>query len=476
MRGVRVMVDEQQQLRALTEEVETLREILDHAYECIVVVDRDGQITRMNRTYEEVLGLVPGSAVGKHVTEVIENTRMHLVARTGVAEVGWTQKVKGIERIVQRIPFVRNGQVVGAVGKFMFKDMAELRALTQRVGLLESKVELYEQELKQIRGARFTFDNIIGRSEALAAVKQLAMRGAQSQASILLLGESGTGKELFAQAIHQCSGRAAGPFVRLNCAAIPADLLESELFGYESGAFTGARKGGKPGKLELANRGTILLDEIGDMPLAMQAKILRAVQEKEIERVGGVHTLRVDVRIIAATNADLEQRVAEGRFREDLYYRLNVIAIKLPPLRERPDDIPQLVEHGLAQLSEEQGLPLRHLTPALMERLIGYRWPGNVRELFNLLERLVSVSDGPEIGLTDLPPSLALRLTGDAGRTDPVSSAGVGAPLEQSVAQAERLALQQALTSARGSKAAAARLLGIHRSTLYEKLAKYGLA
>lgn len=471
------MAGEADRIRALSAEVETLQEILDHAYECIVVVDQDGIITWMNRTYEEFLNIAQGSAIGRYVADVIENTRMHLVARTGIPEIGWTQRIKGQQRIVQRIPIVRGGQVVGAVGKFMFKDIAEFRALSQRVGLLESKVEFYEQELKSIRGARYTFDQIIGNSDALAQAKRLALRAAQSQASILLVGESGTGKELFAHAIHQSSTRAAGPFVRVNCAAIPPDLLEAELFGYDEGAFSGARKGGKPGKLELAHRGTILLDEIADMPLAMQAKILRAVQEKEIERLGGVQTLRVDVRIIAATNADLEQRVAEGRFREDLYYRLNVISIRLPALRERAGDISLLVRHGLARMAEEQGVPPRRLTPGLLQVLEASEWPGNVRELLNLLERLVYTADTPEIGLGDLPPGLAHRLR-------PVAATGVPAGLETrttgsdlvwSVAEAERAALRQALETCRGSKAKAARLLGIHRSTLYDKLCKYGM-
>ncbi|HEY3365120.1 MAG TPA: sigma 54-interacting transcriptional regulator [Symbiobacteriaceae bacterium] len=472
------MPDAEAQIRALEAEVATLQEIIDNAYECVVVVDRDGYITRLNRPYEELLQIPSGSALGRHVTEVIENTRMHIVVKTGVPEIGWAQRINGQDRIVQRTPIVRNGSVVGAVGKFMFKDVEELRALSQRIGLLESKVKFYEQELKQIRGAKFTFDQIVGRSQPLTQAKQLALKAAQNQASILLLGESGTGKELFAHAIHQSSGRAAGPFVKINCAAIPGDLLESELFGYEEGAFTGARKGGKPGKLELAHRGTIFLDEIGDMPMAMQAKILRAVQEREIERVGGVLTLQVDVRIIAATNADLEQRVAEGRFREDLYYRLNVIAVRLPPLRERSEDIPLLVEHGLARLAEEQGMPLRHLSPVLLEEFRRYAWPGNVRELLNLLERLVYIADGPEILPSDLPPAMAHRLQGApreerAAGTLPNPAA---TDLDISIARAERAALQQALTAARGGKAEAARILGIHRSTLYDKLHKYGFS
>lgn len=471
---------DQRRIAQLEAEVQILQEILDNAYECIVVVDRNGYIIRLNRPYEEFLGIPAGSALGKHVTEVIENTRMHLVAASGVAEVGYTQRIKGQDRIVQRIPLVRDGQVLGAVGKFMFKDMGELRALTQRVGLLESKVELYEQELKSIRGARFTFDQILGQSAALTQAKQLGLRAAQSNAAILLLGESGTGKELFAHAIHDASSRAAGPFIRVNCSAIPPDLLESELFGYEDGAFSGARKGGKPGKWELAHRGTLLLDEIADMPLAMQAKILRAVQEKEVERVGGLHPVQVDVRIIAATNADLEQRVAEGRFRADLFYRLNVISLRLPPLRERREDVPLLVRQGLARLAEEQGAPRKQIRPELMRLLEQYHWPGNVRELLNLLERLAFTVDSPEIGVADLPPALARKLQADgmvpALDGPGAAPTGAGLPLHSSVAETERRTLQQALERARGSRTAAARLLGIHRSTLYDKLRKHGLA
>ena len=469
--------DRERRIAELQAEVATLQEILDHAYECIVVVDRQGIITRMNRSYEEVLGIPSGSAVGKHVTDVIENTRMHIVASTGVPEVGWVQKIKGHDRIVQRLPFIRDGQVIGAVGKFMFKDIAELKELNQRIGHLEMKVELYEQELRSIRGSRYTFEQIVGQSVALAQAKQLARRAAQSGAAILLTGESGTGKELFAHAIHQSSSRAAAPFVRVNCAAIPPDLLEAELFGYAEGAFTGARKGGKPGKLELAHRGSILLDEIAEMPLAMQAKILRALQEKEVERVGGLHPIRVDVRVIAATNADLEQRVAEGRFREDLFYRLNVISIRLPPLREREGDILPLVQHSLARFAEEQGAPVRRISPGLIELLHQYAWPGNVRELVNLLERLVYTVDSPEIGVGDLPPLLARKLLGEAAPVRPGEEAlPTPAPsLELSRSEAERMALVRALERARGRKTVAARLLGIHRTTLYDKLRKYSL-
>lgn len=481
----------EERIQQLEQEVATLQEILDHAYECIVVVDTDGFITHLNRTYEEMLGLAPGEAIGRHVTEVIENTRMHIVARTGKAEIGHSQMVMGQERIVQRVPIIRDGRPVGAVGKFMFKDLAELRELSQRIGQLESKVAIYEAELRKIWGARYTFDQIIGTSGVLAEAKRLALRAAQSGAAILLLGESGTGKELFAHAIHQSSLRAAGPFIRVNCAAIPTDLLESELFGYEEGAFSGARKGGKPGKLELAHKGTIFLDEIGEMPLAMQAKLLRALQEKEIDRVGGVRPIQVDLRIIAATNAHLEQRVADGRFREDLFYRLNVITITLPPLRERIEDLPLLVEHGLRRLVEREGAPRRRLSPALMDRLLAYHWPGNVRELLNLLERLVYTAEGEEAGLEDLPPGWARQLGAESGGVPggwasiPMGSTfglrasgaepGASPVLHEAIAGAEREALLAALRQAKGSKSRAARLLGIHRSTLYEKMERYGL-
>lgn len=281
-------------------------EILDRVHFGVVVVDEQGVITFLNQPYAEFLGVARDDAVGRHVTEVIENTRMHLVVELGHPEIG-RQRVRGQELVVQRIPIRDDsGRIVGAFGQVMF-EVQELRDVAQRLNILESKVEYYEREIHQLRGARYTFDHIVGRSAPLTEAKRLALRAARSVSPVLLLGETGVGKELFAQAIHHAGPRRQKPLIRINCAAMPRDLVESELFGYEAGAFSGASKRGKPGKFELAHEGSLFLDEIADMPLELQAKLLRVLQEKEVERVGGTRPIAVDFRLLAATHEDLDE-------------------------------------------------------------------------------------------------------------------------------------------------------------------------
>ncbi|HWS15194.1 MAG TPA: sigma 54-interacting transcriptional regulator, partial [Candidatus Methylomirabilis sp.] len=280
--------------------VRTLEEVLSGAGEWMLVVDANGIVTMISEEYAEFNGTTVADAVGKHVTEVVENTRMHVVAKTGVAEIGEPQTIHGRELIVNRIPLKDGDRVVGAYGRVVFKTVGQLRELASKMNLLESKVKYYEEELTHLRGARYTFGSIVGAGAAITAAKEEAERASRTDSTVLLRGETGTGKELFAHAIHASGPRRAGPFIKLNCAAVPADLIESELFGYEEGAFTGARKGGKPGKFEMATGGTLFLDEIGDMPLPMQAKLLRVLQEKEVDRLGGIRSRRVDLRLIAA--------------------------------------------------------------------------------------------------------------------------------------------------------------------------------
>jgi DNA-binding NtrC family response regulator len=326
----------------------------------------------------------------------------------------------------------------------------------------------------------------------LSAVKTIA-RVADSTATVLLHGESGTGKELFARLLHDKSGRAAGPFVALNCAAIPEALLESELFGHEKGAFTGA-VGRKAGRFERADGGTLFLDEVGDLSLGAQAKVLRALQEREVERVGGEGVLRVDVRVVAATNRDLAREVALGRFREDLYYRLAVVVLTLPPLRERGDDIRLLAEHCVARFACEHRRPTRAISREALALMAAYPWPGNVRQLYNVLERALLLADGPVLlpahlppevraplqGFTALPGSLAGALAGPLAtpshgfpRYDsPLSAAGAGERLLP-LGELERRHIAHALALTGGHLARAAELLGIHRNTLRRKLQEY---
>jgi DNA-binding NtrC family response regulator len=307
-----------------------------------------------------------------------------------------------------------------------------------------------------------------GQSPAMQQALAQAQRVAQSPASVLLLGESGTGKELFAHAIHTWSARQARPFLAVNCAALTRDLLESELFGHEKGAFTGATQL-KKGKVELAQGGTMFLDEVGDMPLELQVKLLRFLQEREIERVGGTRTIPVDTRIIAATNRDLPQAIREGHFREDLYYRLNVVAITLPPLRQRREDIPALAHHYVQRFAADTKRPFTGLAPEVQERFLAYPWPGNVRELANVIERAVVLGEGPQITLEDLPPALGGAPSSLTSHTPSTRS------YHDAVAAFQRELLRQALAQAQGNHTAAARALGLQRTYFQRLLTSFHL-
>lgn len=449
----------------LLEQLETYQLILDNIHNGVLVTDADGIITHFNKPYGEFLGVDPRKLIGKHVAEVIENTRMHIVAQTGVPEINQTHEIKGQSMVVQRIPIKKDGKVIAVFGQVMFKDVRDVGKLAKRLSLLESKVQLYEQELLSLRSTRYTIDSIAGVSQTIISLKAEALRAARTNLPVLITGQSGTGKELFAQAIQHASPRRARPFVRINCAAIPRDLLESELFGYERGAFTGAKSDGKPGKFELAHKGTVFLDEIGDLPLEMQPKLLRVLEEKEFERIGGNSVIRADFRLIAASNQDLDEMAAQGRFRKDLYYRLNVIPIRIPPLKERPEDIVPLARHLLVRIAEDSHYSEIGIDPTVAEILTSYEWPGNARELSNVLERVVSNLERDTIYPCDLP--FYLNRAGD----DP--SAAQRASLKELMARTEADAIQFALKASQGNKARAAEMLGIHRTLLYKKMQKY---
>jgi PAS domain S-box-containing protein len=457
-----------------TEDIEKLRrrlEMFELIFESIhngaIVTDADGIITHFNTPYGRFLGLDPEAQVGRHCTESVENSRMHIVAQTGNAEINQSHLIKGQKMVVQRIPIKKNGKVIAVFGQVMFKDVKDVGKLARELSLLESKVKLYEEELLSLRSTRYTFDSIIGNSEAIKNLKQEALQAAGNNFPVLITGESGTGKELFAQAIHHASARRLYPFVRINCAAIPRDLLESELFGYEKGAFTGAKMEGKPGKFELAHQGTIFLDEIGDLPIEMQPKLLRAIEDKEFERVGGNRVVRSDFRVIAATNQGLETMLATGRFRKDLFYRLNVVSLHIPPLRERPADIAAITQHFLAQTAGDAGLAGIEIDREAERALRYCDWPGNVRELVNALERSVSTLEGASIRVADLPFYIQ-RGQKNAARREQTS-------LRELQSRNEREAIWLALKEADFQKARAARILGIHRTLLYKKMKKYNL-
>ncbi|MGE5576295.1 MAG: sigma 54-interacting transcriptional regulator [Syntrophothermus sp.] len=459
------LADDNRKIRELKKTLET---VLNLAYEGLIVVNKDGVVTMTNQAFASFLNRSPESMIGKHVTEVYENPKFPEVLKTGKPVFGYIHDLNGHEIVASRVPIIEDGIVVGAIGKVIFRDVNELYALAEKVNSLRSEVAYYKDELRRFRKYDFGLDEIVGNSEKFQGLKEIARRVAHSNSTVLIRGESGTGKELFAHALHAESPRKNGPFIKVNCAAVPENLLESELFGYQEGAFTGARKGGQIGKFQLADKGTIFLDEIGDMPLRMQAKLLRVLQEKEIERLGDSKPVKVDVRVVTATNQNLEDLIRKKEFREDLYYRLNVVTLNIPPLRERMEDLPILVDHFIKKFNEQFGKRVSGVSPDVRALLMKHQWPGNVRELENVIERAFNVLDDKQIQFKHLPLYLqkmkATRASHAASQT-----------LQSLVESVEREAIIDALAAAKGNKVQAAALLGLSRAGLYKKLAKYNL-
>ena len=440
--------------------------ILDNIYNGVLITDAQGYVIYMNRPYGEFLGLDPQAQVGKHCTEVLEFSRMHIVAQTGRAELNQAQWINGQNMVVQRIPIRKDDQVVAVYGQVMFKNAREVGDLAARLSLLQSKVEMYKQELIHLRATRYTFDSIVGITPAILDLKRTARRAAQGDAAVLISGESGTGKELIAKAIHYRSGRAGQPFVSINCGALPENLLESELFGHVKGSFTGAIRD-KDGMFKVASGGTFFLDEVGETTLAIQVKLLRVLQEREIIPVGGTAPIKVDVRLIAATNSDLEKAVKEERFRADLYYRLNVIPVLIPPLRDRRDDIPLLVDHFLRLAGDRTGRR-KSISKVSMDLLCAYDWPGNVRELENVIERAVILQEGDEITPENLPVKVCNHLS-ERRRV-------VMDEAQMTLDELEKEYLVSVLEETGWQKKKASAILGINASTLYRKIQRYGLS
>jgi len=454
-------------LAELRDSFEMLEDVLNYAYEGYVLVDPQGKIVKMN--YEKLLGIKEEDAIGKPVEEIIENTRMHIVVKTGAKELRDVQRIQGHDMITNRIPIIKQGKVIGAVGTVLFKDVSEVKELAHQLLDLQSKINKYRGEIERIEGSKYSFDSIITRNSKMNYLKKVGSMAAETNSTVLITGESGTGKELFAHAIHRASYRKGEAFIAINCAAIPKELLESELFGYDSGAFTGARKQGKVGKFELARGGTIFLDEIGDMPLEMQAKILRVLESKEFERVGSNKKMSFDARVIAATNENIEEAIKKGKFREDLYYRLNVITIEIPPLRERMEDIELLSEEILSYLLKEMKLGEKFLAKETIKILKSYSWPGNVRELRNILERAINLSPGKIILPEHLPERLIDKISYS---TEDLKDIPL---LKDVVIESEIEAINKALIFTKGNKSLAAEKLGIHRTALYKKIDKYNI-
>ncbi len=454
-----------QKLEAERGEMAILKSILELAYDGILVVDTSGYITMISNAYKQFLGVDEDEVIGKHVTEVIQNTRMHIVAQTGVPEINDFQEIRGDYMVATRIPYYVDGKLAGAIGKVIFRNVSELHNINKKYMKIEQELRNLRSEISSIHRAKYTFEQIITTNSEMEKIKHQAKKIAHTKSNVLIQGESGTGKELFAHSIHLASKRHDMPFVSVNCAAIPEQLLESELFGYEKGAFTGADKNGRIGKFELADLGTIFLDEIGDMPLQMQAKILRVLQEGEVERVGSNRPKQIDVRVIAATNKDLKEMVELKTFREDLYYRLNVINLKIPPLRERREDVMLLSKHFIDQLNQQDHGKVRGVSEKAQLLLSNYQWQGNIRELRNIIERAYNIMEGDDyIQPYHLPAFLKSTEAGNSGD-----------PLKMMMENYEKKLLLERLIYFKGNKTKTAENLGISRMALHTKLEKYDL-
>jgi len=437
-------------------------------YESLIIVDKQGKIEFMDKWSEKFFGLSPGGAKGRKVEYFVKDSVFPRVIETGYPSIGRLLQVKNTRKISSTYPLIRNGDVVGAIGRVLFRSLEEVEQIHAEVIRLKREVKTLRERHADQHYAVYNFQDILGKSHAIKDSIEMAKKVALTGMDALIAGESGTGKELFANAIHNISNP-EGPFVRVNCPAIPFELAESELFGYEKGAFSGASTSGKLGKFELAHNGTIFLDELSSMPLTIQAKLLRILQEREIEKLGSIKIKKLKFRVIAATNTDLKKEVDNGRFRKDLYYRIAKAAVHIPPLRERKEDIPIYIDHYLRVINKQFGTGFTALSQEALDSFLNYNWPGNVRDLINMLEQAcLKEWKGEKIGKHCLPRELCKR--SNPRKTSPHSTG-----FKIGVSTKERMLISQALNNTKGNKRKAASLLKMPRSTFYNKLKRYGL-
>lgn len=420
----------------------------------------------INQAFSDFLKIPIEEMVGKLVTDINSTSMFLQTLETRKADIAVRHKFPtGSEAICHRIPlFDSFGELVGGMGMILFEEVAEMEKLLNHCRQLDAKIKLYQHEIARLNRAKYSLNDFIGQSLPAQKVRKLVKKAARVNTNVLITGESGVGKEIIAQAIHVESLRNDMPFVSINCSAIPENLLESELFGYDEGSFTGAKKGGNMGKFELANKGTLFLDEIGDMPYSMQAKLLRALQEKEVYRVGGKYPVLVDIRIVAATHKNLLEMVENGEFREDLYYRLNILQIDIPPLRERIDDVKLLLDDFIIRFYKEYGF-LRKVPASILKIMKNYDWPGNVRELKNVVEKMCVNAEDTMVRIYDVPQNLLHAVE----TRDRKKSLG----LKEIVGNFEKKIILSALESCGGNISKTARELDIPRMSLYRKLKEY---
>lgn len=437
-----------------------------------IVTDGEGYVVKLTKAYAEYLGIDADDAVGRYITDVVPTSGIPDVIKTGKGNEGQVFVLKnGEEIVVSRYPIYNNGQLAGVISTTILGTIDKIDELNAAVANLIRENEGYRRQIKRLKNSTDSMNKLIGETPAIKDLKDNIARVAPFDTSVLIVGENGTGKEICANAIHQLSPRAKEPYVKINCGAISAGMLESELFGYERGAFSGANKNGKPGKLELANHGTILLDGISEMPLSVQSKILRVIQEQEIERIGAIKPTRVDVRILCSTTKDLEKMVKEGTFNRDLYYLINILEVKTPSLKERKDDLPKLCDYIIRNINATYNTSIDGISQDVITIFENYDWPGNIRELEYALER-AAISVGSGILNPEYFDSVIRKSNGDESVNTEIDHNYM---LQTHRTQFEKNEIQKALMLAGGNKAKAARMLNISRSTLYEKIKAYNI-
>ena len=441
--------------------------------DCVAITDAEGRYLYVNQSWSDIMGGITLDEIkGKLVKDVIPDTKMHEALESKKPIIGHAIKTRGPDEkkaFTSYLPIFKDGEVVAGFIHVIIIGMKSALDFTNKVSTMASQIEYYREELKRIRGAKYFIDNIIGESIPIKNMKEEIKRASRSTSTVLIEGETGSGKELVAHSIHDLSSRTSCPFIKVNCAAIPHELLESEFFGYEDGAFSGAKRGGKIGKFEMAQNGSLFLDEINQLPYDLQPKLLRALQEKEIERIGGKDSISVNSRIIVATNVSLKNMIHQNKFRSDLYYRLNVIKIKVPPLRERLEDIPSLCDDLLKRLNHQLGMNVPSISDESKLKLKEYDWPGNVRELQNVIERAMNMSWGEKLEWTHFEQYFDDKTYSVQKNIEKLNSYEI----KKIKNNLEKDTIIKALNVCKNNKTQAAKILGISRTMLYSKLEKY---
>jgi transcriptional regulator with PAS, ATPase and Fis domain len=453
-----------------------LEQILSDPYQGITVADHTGTIRYISPVHEKFLGLSYGGGIGLSAEEAIPNSRLRAVIESGKAEIGRPQSFgAGVTRVVNRRPIRKNGQIVGAVGQVMFRDTEAVSQMATEMNQLRSQLEFYRRELDGLRETREATAELVGDSQAMQRLRHEVATVARLDVPVLIVGESGTGKELVARAIHKL-GRPTHAMVSLNLAALPASLIEAELFGHTAGAFTGSAKQGRAGKFEMANEGTLFLDEVGDIPIEVQIKLLRVLEERVVERLGSHAGKRMTFRLVAATHRDIGALIESGAFRHDLYYRISGVTLRVPPLRHRLEDIPALLHHFVQAFCHRNGLPVPKIDAGVARYLADQAWPGNLRQLRHRIEEALVFSQPELLALEAFTRNDAARadgpvLGGSPRLSAPVQAPAAPAPTPARLKDHERAAARRALEDCGGNKKRAAERLGISRSYLYKLLA-----